>query len=62
MADILPIDGDHEVALTVIEDVDPVQNPPSSSSNANKDNSGCFVSVPFTQKVLDVPSDLPFLH
>ncbi|TXG47702.1 hypothetical protein EZV62_026996 [Acer yangbiense] len=52
MADILPIDGDHEVALTVIEDVDPVQNPPSSFSNANKDNSVCFVSVPFTQKLI----------
>ncbi|KAK1557381.1 hypothetical protein Q3G72_023705 [Acer saccharum] len=52
MANILPIDGDHEVALTVMKDVDPVQNPLSSSSNANKDNSVCFVSVPFTQKLI----------
>ncbi|KAI9197752.1 hypothetical protein LWI28_003723 [Acer negundo] len=52
MANILPIDGGHEVALTMMKDVDSVQNPPSSSSNANKDNSGCFVSVPFTQKLI----------
>ncbi|KAK2642574.1 hypothetical protein Ddye_024337 [Dipteronia dyeriana] len=52
MANISPIDGDHEVALTVMKYVYPVQNPPSSSSNANKDNSGCFVSVPFMQKLI----------